>query len=80
MSRSFDKAKLPTLTDLVTQDLSFMRFVEPETNFQGFPRIFSSSPLLLLYLDLPAGVKLVVKEHLPAISRRPSHFYDQIRL
>ena len=52
--RSFDKAKLPTLTDL--RDTRFILYalqVEPETNFQGFSqRIFSSSPPLLLYLEI----------------------------
>ena len=81
--RSFDKAKLPTLTDL--RDTRFILYalqVEPETNFQGFSpeNFFQLSTIIALSRDLPAGVKLVVKEHLPAISRRPSHFYDQIRL
>ena len=28
--------------------------------------------------DLPADVKLVVKEHIPALGRRPRDFYHQI--
>ena len=82
--KSFDSTRLKNLGRFAS-DTKFVLYalqVEPETNFQGFSpeNFFQLSTIIALSRDLPAGVALVVKEHLPAISRRPSQFYDQIRL
>lgn len=55
--------------------------VEPEIWFQGrSPEYFVQlAAITSLSRDLPAGVVLAVKEHLPAIGRRPDLFYDQIK-
>ena len=69
------------------KDLEGKRFVfyplhvEPEILFQGrapeYP--YQLTSIVSVSRDLPAGVFLAVKEHLPAIGRRPDNFYDQIR-
>ena len=54
---------------------------EPEINLQQrSPEYFYQlSTIAALSRDLPAGVILAVKEHVSAIGRRPSNFYDQIK-
>ncbi len=56
--------------------------VEPESNLQGSsPEYFYQlAAITSLARDLPAGIKLAVKEHLPAAGRRPRDFYAQIAL
>lgn len=74
---------LPRLNDLKGRDYIFYPLqVEPESNLQGFSPeyFFQLSAIISLARDLPAGVVLVVKEHLPAAGRRPDVFHEQIRL
>ena len=54
---------------------------EPENSIgQLSPEyFFQHAAIAALSRDLPAGVRLVVKEHLPAVGPRPDNFYDQIR-
>jgi hypothetical protein len=54
---------------------------EPETSIgQHTPEYFGQlEAIASISRGLPAGIPLVVKEHLSAIGRRPSHFYTQIR-
>jgi hypothetical protein len=54
--------------------------VEPEIWFQSrSPEYFYQlSAIISLSRDLPVGVVLAVKEHLPAVGRRPDLFYEQI--
>ena len=54
--------------------------VEPEIWFQGRSpeHIYQLAAITSLSRDLPAGVLLAVKEHHPAVGRRPDLFYDQI--
>jgi len=73
----------PTVKDLLGKDYVFYALqVEPESNFQGYsPEYFYQlSAIISLARDLPAGVLLAVKEHLPAAGRRPDLFHEQIRL
>lgn len=72
---------MKTLADLNGQRFVFYAMhVEPEIWFQGrSPEFFNQlSAIGSLSRDLPAGVLLAVKEHLPAIGRRPDLFYRQI--
>lgn len=77
------------LTGKRTKSLSAMRgqpFVyyplhtEPETALQMLsPEYFQLSCIASLSRDLPAGVRLVVKDIYYAVGRRPADFYRQIR-
>ena len=70
------------LADLHGQRFVFYAMhVEPELWFQGRSpeNFYQLSTIISLSRDLPAGVLLAVKEHLPGIGRRPDEFYDQIR-
>lgn len=74
---------LPKAADIAGKDYVYYALqVEPETNFQGYsPEYFYQlSAIISLARDLPVGVVLVVKEHLPAAGRRPDAFHEQIRL
>jgi hypothetical protein len=74
---------LPTVKDLLGKDyVLYALQVEPESNFQGYsPEYFYQlSAIISLARDLPTGVLLAVKEHLPAAGRRPDLFHEQIRL
>lgn len=55
--------------------------VDPEMGYQGqSPEYFyQHSAIMSVARDLPAGVVLAVKEHFPALGRRPANFYDQLR-
>ena len=81
--RRLYKMKAPTIEELANRRYVFYALqVEPESNFQGYsPEYFYQLPAIIsLARDLPAGVTLVVKEHLPAAGRRPDLFYEQIGL
>jgi len=54
--------------------------VEPELALQSrSPEYFYQlSAIISIARELPAGVVLAVKEHIPAIGRRPDRFYEQI--
>ena len=74
---------LPKAADIAGKDYVYYALqVEPESNFQGYsPEYFYQlSAIISLARDLPAGVALVVKEHLPAAGRRPDLFHKQIQL
>jgi hypothetical protein len=70
------------LDDLRGQPFVYLPLqVDPETNFQGrSPEyLYQHAAAVSISRDLPAGVRLAIKEHLPAIGRRPDRFYDQLR-
>ncbi|MBM3506225.1 MAG: hypothetical protein FJX64_00555 [Alphaproteobacteria bacterium] len=81
-----DHRRLTGGKSMSLKDLEGKRFVfyplhvEPEILFQGrapeYP--YQLTSIVSVSRDLPAGVFLAVKEHLPAIGRRPDNFYDQI--
>ena len=74
---------MPTAADLAGQKYLFYALqVEPEQNFQGFsPEYFyQQAAIISLSRDLPPDTILAVKEHIPAMNRRPKQFYDQLRL
>jgi hypothetical protein len=75
------KSDLPTLNDI--RDLPYIFFplhVEPEASMQGqSPEYLSQlNAIISLSRNLPARFRLVVKEHLSAVGRRPADFYGQI--
>jgi len=76
--RRLYRMNLPKAADYVFYALQ----VEPESNLQGYsPEYFYQlSAIISLARDLPPGVVLAVKEHLPAAGRRPSQFHRQIQL
>jgi len=59
----------------------FPLHVEPEKSVQILSPefFFQLSAIAALARELPAGVKLIVKEHVTAVGRRPDNFYDQLR-
>lgn len=68
--------------DLEGQDFVFFPLqVEPESSMGMMsPEFFSQQfAIATVARDLPAGVKLVVKEHYVACGRRPKNFYDQLQ-
>lgn len=71
----------PWLRDLGDQPFVFFPLhSEPEASLQGQAPDFLSQiwAVVSLARNLPAHVRLVVKEHLGAVGRRPADFYDQI--
>ena len=54
---------------------------EPEISVSGIANdfFFQLSAINLIARDLPANYRIIVKEHLLAIGRRPTNFYGQIR-
>jgi len=76
------RADLAWLSDIKdTHYVFFALQVEPENSIgQLSPEyFFQHAAIAALSRDLPAGVTLVVKEHLPAVGPRPDNFYDQIQ-
>lgn len=72
---------LPSLEDLEgTKFVFFPLATEPETALQGLSPeyMWQLTAIASICRDLPAGYKLIVKEHHTAVGRRPSNFYDQI--
>jgi len=81
--RKFTTGKFATVLDLSESDyILYALQVEPEVNLHGYsPEYFyQHQAIMSLSRDLPAGVVLVVKEHIPALGRRPGIFYKQIQL
>jgi len=81
--KSLRRNTMPTAADLAGRKYMFYALqVEPEQNFQGFsPEYFyQQSAIISLSRDLPSDTVLAVKEHIPAMNRRPKQFYDQLRL
>ena len=54
---------------------------EPEISVSGVADdfFFQLSAINLIARDLPSDFRIIVKEHLYAIGRRPTNFYDQIK-
>ncbi len=79
--RKYRKLAKTKLSDLAgKQFVYYPLHVEPETALHGLsPEYFYQQALIAAVArDLPAGVRLAVKEAYGAIGRRPSHFYRQI--
>lgn len=79
--RRMTAGHLPRLADL--NDTPFVFFplaTEPEVALQQFSPefFFQHAAIAALSRDLPAGVRLVVKETIVGVGRRPDNFYDQI--
>jgi len=79
MTRS-GMSKLSDLTDSRTPFVFFPLATEPEASIgQYSPEFFfQHAAIAALSRDLPAGVKLAVKEAAWAVGRRPADFYQQI--
>lgn len=78
-----ENLKLSNITSEQTKGLKYIYFplvAEPEIALHGIAQdfFFQLSALNLLARDLPSDFKIVVKEHLLAIGRRPKDFYRQI--
>ena len=81
-----DWRRLRQIANVTLSDLKGQKFVyyplhqEPETALQGLsPEYFYQlSSIAAVARDLPAGVKLAVKETFGAVGRRPRNFYEQI--
>ena len=58
----------------------FPLLTEPEVVLHRIAKdfFFQLTAIQMIARDLPADVKLVVKEHIPALGRRPRDFYHQI--
>ncbi|MBT3398662.1 MAG: hypothetical protein HOL07_06545 [Rhodospirillaceae bacterium] len=81
--RRLRRSGMPTAAELAGRKYLFYALqVEPEQNFQGFsPEYFyQQSAIISLSRDLPPDTVLAVKEHIPAMNRRPKQFYEQLRL
>ncbi|MCH8807212.1 MAG: hypothetical protein IH986_14160 [Planctomycetes bacterium] len=81
-AREVTGTKVARLANL--EDMPFVFFplgTEPEINIHiRSPEYFyQQAAIAALSRDLPAGVRLVVKEHTTAVGRRPDKFYEQIR-
>ena len=80
-TRRMTRPGMAKLSDLA--DLPFVFFplaTEPEASMGQFSPefFFQHAAIAALSRDLPVGVKLVVKETMWGIGRRPSDFYEQI--
>jgi hypothetical protein len=76
------RMKLPTLDDLGDKPFVFFPLhTEPEQALQALSPEFlhQHAAIVSIARDLPAGVILVVKEHMTAVGRRSENFYDQLR-
>ncbi len=76
------RMKLATLDDLGDKPFVFFPLhTEPEQALQALSPEYLNQHAAVVSIarDLPAGVVLVVKEHMTAVGRRPENFYDQIR-
>lgn len=79
--RQMTRSDLPTLDGLRgTKFVFFPLATEPEVSLQRLsPECFSQlACIAAICRDLPAGYRLVVKEHHTSIGRRPGDFYAQI--
>ena len=73
-----------TSKDLIRKKIKYIYFpltAEPETAMHGLAEdfFFQLTAINMLSRDLPADYKILVKEHLFAIGRRPNNFYNQIK-
>ena len=79
--RQMSSRKLRGLDDLAgTPFVFFPLATEPETALQQLSPefFFQHAAIAALSRDLPAGVRLVVKEAIMGVGRRPTDFYEQI--
>ena len=69
------------LKNLNYKYIYFPLMTEPESSLHGMADdfFFQLSAINMLARDLPANYKIIVKEHLIALGRRPKDFYDQIK-
>ncbi|MDC0651699.1 hypothetical protein OAP55_00405 [Alphaproteobacteria bacterium] len=72
------------LQDLEKSDIKYIYFplaTEPEVAMHSLAEdfFFQLSAINMLSRDLPANYKIIVKEHLFAVGRRPDNFYKQIK-
>ena len=79
--RDMTSSRIPNLA--MFKDMPFVFFplsTEPERALQHLSPeyLFQLEAIITVARDLPAGVTLVVKEHFPAVGRRPRDFYNQI--
>ncbi len=80
--RYLDKQKLSNEADLQGVDyIYYPLHVEPETSLGMLAPEFNEqfAVIQLLAKNLPAGVKLAVKEHVYAVGRRPRGFYRALQ-
>ena len=80
-SRRMMGGDMVRLSDLEGQSFVFFPVAtEPEVALQQFSPefFFQHAAIAALSRDLPAGVKLVVKESVVGVGRRPDNFYEQI--
>ena len=79
--------KLMKMTSVNLNNVSKYKYIffplqtEPEISVSGIANdfFFQLSAINLIARDLPANYRIIVKEHLLAIGRRPTNFYGQIR-
>lgn len=78
--RRLNRAGFAKLADVKGPFVFFPMHTEPEASLGRFsPEYFSQlTAIASLSRDLPAGVRLVVKETIYSIGCRPDNFYDQI--
>ena len=59
----------------------FPLLTEPEIALHGIANdfFFQLSAINIISRDLPSNYRLIVKEHLLAVGRRPDQFYEQIK-
>ena len=85
--RRIDFNKLKRITSINFKDINGIKYIyfplqtEPEVALHGIAQdfFFQLSAINMISRDLPANYRLVVKEHLLAVGRRPKDFYDQIK-
>jgi len=79
---TYQKLKTVRIEDYKNRDyVLFPLQMEPELSLQGFSPEFYSQHTALASIAgaLPAGVRLVVKEHKYALGRRPAGFFEAIQ-
>jgi hypothetical protein len=81
---SLKKNDLVNSTTLDKKNIKYIFFpltAEPETAMHGLAEdfFFQLSAINMLSRDLPSNYKIIVKEHLFAIGRRPNNFYEQLK-
>jgi hypothetical protein len=82
--RDFRKLqRMATVTLETLQGTPYVFFplqTEPEVSMQWFSPefFFQHAAIAALSRDLPAGMRLVIKDTYEAIGRRPANFYDQL--
>ena len=84
--RRSDFIKLKNLSNITIDEAKKLNYVffplltEPEVALHGIADdfFFQLSAINIVSRDLPSNYKLIVKEHLLSIGRRPEQFYEQI--